>query len=112
KQHALDNLDYYLDQLKASIERNGGHFHIVSTPAEANELILEIANKANCKHVIKSKSMVSEETELAHEMERRGMDVVETDLGEFFVKISHDKPSHIVAPIVHLSKASVGKLFS
>lgn len=112
KQHALDHLDYYLDQMKAAVERNGGHFHLVSTPAEARELILGIAAKAGCKCVIKSKSMVSEEIGLAHEMERRGLDVVETDLGEFIVQISHDKPSHIVAPIVHKDKASVAKLFS
>jgi L-lactate dehydrogenase complex protein LldF len=112
KQHALDNLDYYLDQLKASIERKGGHFHMVSTAEEANALIIDIAKKAGCKRVIKSKSMVSEETELAHELERRGMDVVETDLGEFIVQISHTKPSHIVAPIVHMDKGTVGKLFS
>jgi L-lactate dehydrogenase complex protein LldF len=72
KQHALDHLDYYLEQMKASVERNGGHFHLVSTADEARRLILEIAAKAKCKRVIKSKSMVSEEIELAHEMERRG----------------------------------------
>ncbi|HUB25657.1 MAG TPA: LutB/LldF family L-lactate oxidation iron-sulfur protein [Tepidisphaeraceae bacterium] len=112
KQHALDHLDYYLEQLKSAVERNGGHFHMVSTAEQARELILDIAKKAKCNSVIKSKSMVSEEIELAHEMERRGMDVVETDLGEFIVQISHDKPSHIVAPIVHKDKASVAKLFS
>jgi L-lactate dehydrogenase complex protein LldF len=112
KQHALDNLDYYLDQLRAAIERNGGHFHLVSTGEEARELILDIAKKAGCQRVIKSKSMVSEEIKLAHEMEHRGMKVVETDLGEFIVQISGDTPSHIVAPIVHKDKASVAKLFS
>jgi L-lactate dehydrogenase complex protein LldF len=112
KQHALDHLDFYLEQMKAAVERNDGHFHLVSTATEARELIIKIANDAGCKRVIKSKSMVSEEIELAHELERRGMDVVETDLGEFIVQISHDKPSHIVAPIVHMDKASVAKLFS
>jgi len=112
KQHALDYLDYYLEQLKTSIERNGGHFHLVSTAEEARSLIFQIADKAGCRSVIKSKSMVSEEIELAHAMEHRGMDVVETDLGEFIVQISHDKPSHIVAPIVHKDRASVAKLFS
>jgi L-lactate dehydrogenase complex protein LldF len=112
KQHALDYLDYYLEQLKAAVERNGGHFYLVSTGEEARELIFQIAEQARCKRVIKSKSMVSEEIELAHAMEARGMEVVETDLGEFIVQISHDKPSHIVAPIVHLDKAAVGKMFS
>jgi hypothetical protein len=61
---------------------------------------------------IKSKSMVSEEINLAHALELAGMDVVETDLGEFIVQISHDKPSHLVAPIVHKDRASIAKLFS
>jgi L-lactate dehydrogenase complex protein LldF len=112
KQHALDNLDWYLEQMIAAVERNGGKVHLVSTAEEAREVILAIADKAGCRRVIKSKSMVSEEIGLAHEMERRGMDVVETDLGEFIVQISHDRPSHIVAPIVHRDKAFVARLFS
>jgi L-lactate dehydrogenase complex protein LldF len=112
KQHAIDNLDFYLEQLKAAVERNGGKFHLVATPEEAVRRILEIAANADCHRVIKSKSMVSEEIGLAHEMEARGMDVVETDLGEFIVQISHDTPSHIVAPIVHLKREAVAKLIS
>lgn len=112
KQHAIDHLDYYLEQLKANVEKRGGHVHLVSTGAEARKLILDIATKAKCRRVIKSKSMVSEEIELAHAMEHAGLDVVETDLGEFIVQIGHDRPSHLVAPIVHKDKASIGKLFS
>lgn len=112
KQHALDNLDYYLEQCLAAVERNGGHVHLASTGAEAKRIILDIAKKAGCTRCIKSKSMVSEEIELAHTMEQRGMDVVETDLGEFIVQISKDKPSHLVSPIVHKDRASIAKLFS
>ena len=112
KQHTLDHLDYYLEQLKANVERNGGHVHFASTAADARRIIMGIARKAGCHRVIKSKSMVSEEIELAHHMERAGMDVVETDLGEFIVQIGKDKPSHIVAPIVHMNKAAISKLFS
>src|SRR5205814_2552174 len=72
----------------------------------------ELAVKNDCKRCIKSKSMVSEEIELAHALEHAGMDVVETDLGEFIVQIDHDKPSYLVAPIVHKDKASIAKLFS
>ncbi|HEY7089027.1 MAG TPA: LutB/LldF family L-lactate oxidation iron-sulfur protein [Tepidisphaeraceae bacterium] len=112
KQHTLDNLDYYLEQLKASVERNGGHVHFAADGEEATRIILDIAERAGCTRCIKSKSMVSEEIELAHSMEAAGMDVVETDLGEFIVQISHDKPSHLVAPIVHKTKASIAQLFS
>lgn len=112
KQHALDHLDYYLEQLKANVERNGGHVHFARDGEEATRIILGIAKDAGCTRCIKSKSMVSEEIELAHSLERAGMDVVETDLGEFIVQISHDKPSHLVAPIVHVDRQTVAKLFS
>ncbi|MDP9175268.1 MAG: LutB/LldF family L-lactate oxidation iron-sulfur protein [Planctomycetota bacterium] len=112
KQHALDNLDYYLEQLTAAVERNGGHMHFAANGAEARQIILDIAAKAKCQRLIKSKSMVSEEIELAHYLEKTGMEVVETDLGEFIIQISHDKPSHLVAPIIHKDRASIGRLFS
>jgi L-lactate dehydrogenase complex protein LldF len=112
KQHTLDHLDWYLRQLIEAVERAGGKVHLVSTAEDAREVILQIADRAGCRRVIKSKSMVSEEIGLAAEMQRRGMDVVETDLGEFIAQISHDRPSHIVAPIVHRDKAFVGRLFS
>ena len=112
KQHALDHLDYYLEQTRQNVERNGGHVHFARDGAEATQIILDIARRANVNRCIKSKSMVSEEINLAHALELAGMDVVETDLGEFIVQISHDRPSHLVAPIVHKDRASIAKLFS
>ena len=112
KQHALDHLDYYLDQLIANVERNGGQVHFAADGPHARQIILDIARDAGCSRCIKSKTMVSEEINLAHALELAGMDVVETDLGEFIVQISHDKPSHLVAPIVHKDRASIAKLFS
>ncbi|CAN5601028.1 LutB/LldF family L-lactate oxidation iron-sulfur protein [soil metagenome] len=112
KQHTLDHLDYYLDQFVANVERNGGHVYYAADGAHARKIILDIAARTHATRVIKSKSMVSEEIDLAHAMELAGMDVVETDLGEFIVQISHDKPSHLVAPIVHLNKGQVAKMFS
>jgi len=112
KQHALDNLDYYLEQLHTNVEKNGGHVHYAADAEDARRIILDIAKDHDAKRVIKSKSMVSEEINLAHVMEAAGLDVVETDLGEFIVQISKDKPSHLVAPIVHKDKASIARLFS
>jgi L-lactate dehydrogenase complex protein LldF len=112
KQHALDHLDYYLAQLTANVQRNGGRVHFAHDAAEARKIIVEIARTAGCKSCIKSKSMVSEEIDLVPSLEAAGMDVVETDLGEFIIQISHDRPSHLVAPIVHKDKASIAKLFS
>ena len=112
KQHALDYLDYYLEQLAANVKKNGGHVHFASTGEDARRIILDIIKKAGCSRVIKSKSMVSEEINLAHVMELAGLDVVETDLGEFIVQIGKDKPSHLVAPIVHMDRRSIATLFS
>src|SRR5688572_327013 len=112
KQHALDYLDYYLKQVQENVGKRGGHVHFAANGEEARRIILDIVHKAGCKRVIKSKSMVSEEINLAHVMEAAGLDVVETDLGEFIVQISHDKPSHLVAPIVHMDRQSIAQLFS
>ena len=112
KQHTLDNLDYYLEQLQSNVEKNGGHVHWAADAEDARRIILDIARDHDARRIIKSKSMVSEEINLAHVLEAAGFDVVETDLGEFIVQISKDRPSHLVAPIVHKDKASIAKLFS
>jgi L-lactate dehydrogenase complex protein LldF len=112
KQHALDHLDYYLEQLRENVEKNGGHVHFAADASDARRVILDIAAHHDARRVIKSKSMVSEEINLAQVMERAGLDVVETDLGEFIIQISKDRPSHLVAPIVHKDRASIAKLFS
>jgi L-lactate dehydrogenase complex protein LldF len=112
KQHALDHLDFYLEQLKANVEKNGGQVHFAATAADARGIILDIARTRNLHTCIKSKSMTSEEIELAKAMEHAGLDVVETDLGEFIIQIDEDKPSHIVAPIIHKDLRSIATLFS
>jgi L-lactate dehydrogenase complex protein LldF len=112
KQHTLDNLDYYLDQLKANVTRNGGHVHYAKDGAAARQIIFDIIKRTKSSKIIKSKSMASEEIELTHELERAKLDVVETDLGEFIVQVSHDRPSHLVAPIIHKDRKSIGAVLS
>ena len=63
------------------------------------------------KRVVKSKSMVTEEIELNHALEAAGMRVVETDLGEYVVQLANDRPSHIIAPIIHKTREQVAELF-
>ncbi len=112
KQHTLDHLDYYLEQLQQAVTRAGGKIHFASTADEARRIILEIACQNGCRVCVKSKSMVSEEIELTPVLEKEGLEVWETDLGEFIVQVSHDKPSHIVQPIIHKDKTSIATLFS
>src|SRR5258708_2263107 len=77
KQHALDHLDYYLEQLTTNVQKNGGQVHFATNAAHARRIILDIASKTHATRVIKSKSMVSEEINLAQALEQAGMDVVE-----------------------------------
>src|SRR5436305_4783089 len=74
KQHALDNLDYYLDQLKANVEKNGGHVYFATDAADAKRIITRIVAQTGTKRCIKSKSMVSEEIHLVEALEAAGMD--------------------------------------
>ena len=112
KQHALDHLDYYLKQLVENVENNGGRVHFADDGKQARQIILDILMKADCHSAVKSKSMVSEEIELAHAMEHAGIDVVESDLGEFIVQIGKDKPSHLVTPIIHKDRQSIARMFA
>lgn len=112
KQHALDHLDYYLEQLVANVERRGGRVHFAPDAAAARQIVLDIAQQAGCRSVIKSKSMVSEEIGLLPALVQAGLDVVETDLGEFIIQLAKEKPSHIVGPCIHKDRPCIARLFS
>src|SRR2546423_6933850 len=94
KQHALDHLDYYLDQLVANVERNGGDVHFARDGDEAKRIILHIAPAAGCSRCLKSQTMVSEEINLAHALGLARLDVGGTDPGAFILQSSPDKPPH------------------
>src|SRR5438874_1791890 len=81
KQHALDYLDYYLEQLATNVRKNGGQVHFAATADDAKRIIVDIAARAHCTRCIKSKSMVSEEINLVPALEAAGLAVVETGLG-------------------------------
>jgi len=107
---ALANLADNLERFEAKLIANGAQVHWAGTPAEANAIITTIAKRTATRRAVKSKSMVSEETHLNHALEREGVDVVETDLGEYIVQLRNDRPSHIVAPIIHLTKQDVARV--
>src|SRR5262249_30340044 len=73
-------------------------------------IIVDIATSAGVRRVAKGKSIVSEETHLNGALERAGITVVETDLGEYIVQLAKDRPSHIIAPIVHMTREQVGRV--
>jgi L-lactate dehydrogenase complex protein LldF len=105
--HTLRRLDHYLAQFAASVEARGGTVHWAETAAEACRHVVDIARREGCTLAVKSKSMVSEEVALNHALEAAGVRVVETDLGEWIIQLAADRPSHIIAPIIHRSREQV-----
>jgi len=112
KTEAIDNLDRYLDQFVAQIEAAGTTVHMAADAAEATAIIHEIAVRHGVRQVAKSKSMVSEEIELNQRFAEDGIEVVETDLGEWIVQLRGERPSHMVMPAIHLARQEVGEIFT
>jgi L-lactate dehydrogenase complex protein LldF len=112
KQHTLANLDRYLEQLEASVQKLGGRVHWAATAEDARRIVVEIARAAGCKLAVKSKSMTSEEVHLNPALEAAGLEVVETDFGEFIIQLAKERPSHLVAPAVHHTRESVARVLS
>jgi L-lactate dehydrogenase complex protein LldF len=112
KEHTLAHLDHYLEQLEASIHRRGGHVYWAATAADARNLVVDIARKSGCRHAVKSKSMTSEEVHLNPALEAAGIEVTETDFGEFIIQLAGERPSHLVAPAVHHTRESIARILS
>ncbi len=108
----LAHLDRYLAEFADAFAAIGGTVHFAADAADANAIAVEIARGAAVKRIVKSKSMVTEEIELNHAIEAAGMEVVETDLGEFIVQLAGDTPSHIIAPVLHMTRQEIGRLFA
>ena len=113
RQRALDDLDTWLETFERNAVARGATVLWAETPADINRLVLEIAARHGVRKIIKSKSMVSEESELDHAIEKAGLTVVETDLGEYILQINdYEPPSHIIGPALHKSKDEVAELFA
>lgn len=111
KCHTLSHLDEYLEQFSRNAEKNGTIVHWAADAAEFNEIVLGILREHSVKKIVKSKSMLTEECEMNPFLERNGIEVVETDLGERIIQLKGQKPSHIVMPAIHLNHDDVGELF-
>ena len=110
KMEMLRRLGDSLRQFERRLVENGVHVHWAETGADANRIIVDIARRGGARRVAKGKSMASEETRLNEALEHAGIDVIETDLGEYIVQLAQDRPSHIIAPIVHMTREQVGRL--
>lgn len=109
--HTLSKLDQYLDQFVTSVEANGGHVYFARTADDAVRYVTDLARAKGLKKAVKSKSMISEEIHLNTHLEKAGIEVVETDLGEWVVQLGNDTPSHVIMPIIHKSASQVAELF-
>ncbi|UOQ92910.1 LutB/LldF family L-lactate oxidation iron-sulfur protein [Halobacillus shinanisalinarum] len=112
RQHTMENLDYYLQQLSEKIAELGGHVYFAETAEDANNYVQGVVNEKEAKKVVKSKSMVTEEISLNEALEAEGCEVVESDLGEYILQLDeNDPPSHIVAPALHKNKEQIRDVF-
>ena len=112
KDEVLSDLDRYLEEFVRNAERRSAKVHRARDAAEANSIICGLAKARNARTVVKSKSMTTEEIRLNDALEAAGMQVVETDLGEYIIQLADEPPSHIIAPAIHKTRHQVGELFT
>ncbi|WP_458189848.1 LUD domain-containing protein [Haladaptatus sp. NG-WS-4] len=112
KEDAIERLPDLVEQLRETVEANGGTVYLAHDAADANRYITDLARKRAADRVVKSKSMTTEELDVNDHLEAAGVDVVETDLGEWVLQVADEAPSHLVAPAIHKSRESIAALFN
>lgn len=112
KWEAIEHLDKYLLDFEKKITERGAKVLWAADAKEAQAYIGEICAARNCKTLVKSKSMVTEEIHLNDYLESKGIESVETDLGEYIQQLDGESPYHIVTPAMHKSKEDVARLFA
>ena len=111
KTHTMANLDKYLLEFEKNATEKGITVHFAKDALEHNEIVHKILSSHNVKKLVKSKSMLTEECHLNPYLEERGIEVIDTDLGERIVQLRNEPPSHIVLPAIHLKKSDVSDTF-
>lgn len=111
KENVLSNLDSYLVRFEEETKKNGAQVHWAEDADAFNQIILDIIKENKARKIVKSKSMLTEECGLNHFLEKGGIEIVDTDLGERIIQFRKEPPSHIVLPAIHLKKEEVGELF-
>ncbi len=112
RMQAIKNLDILLEIFAEKVRQNGGHIFFAEDGQAAVNYCLKVARKHNVKQVVKGKSMVTEEIGLNTSLMAAGIEVTETDLGEYIVELAGDHPSHIIAPAILKTRKDIGVLFS
>lgn len=112
KDHTLAHLDQYIEQAEKAITALGGHVHFASDSDDANAIVSRIIRERNVQRIVKSKSMVTEEIHLNPHLEAEGVEVTETDFGEFIIQVAGERPSHIVGPALHKTAEEMAVLLN
>jgi L-lactate dehydrogenase complex protein LldF len=112
KDEVLLHLDHYLEQFVTSAELRGAMVHWARDASEANQIVCRLARERGARNVVKSKSMVTEEIHLNDALQGSGMEVIETDLGEYIIQLAGEAPSHIIVPAIHKTKRQIAELFT
>src|SRR5215216_2648050 len=116
KQETMANLDRYLEQMTDAVEARGGNVFFAESGEDVVRYIGDLARRKGAKVITKSKSMATEEIELNRRLEEDyadlGLEIVETDLGEWIAQLAGDTPSHIVGPILHMNKERITEILS
>lgn len=112
RQHVIDHFDAYIRQAAAAIRNRGGHVHFAADGLEVGQIVRQICEAKAARLLVKSKSMASEEVHLNGVLQAAGMEVVETDLGEYIIQIDGETPSHLIAPAIHKNKEQVARTLS
>lgn len=116
KQETMANLDQYLEQMADAVEARGGNVFFAEDGEDVVTYVAELARRRGARVITKSKSMATEEIELNRRLEEDhadlGLEIVETDLGEWIAQLAGDHPSHIVAPILHMNRHQIAEILS
>ena len=112
RMHTLEHLDIVLEELATKVRARGGHVYFAQTAEDAVRYTLEVAQQHEVRSVVKGKSMTSAEIELDPALHQAGIEVVETDLGEYIIQLADEAPSHIIAPCIHMDREQIGRLFA
>jgi L-lactate dehydrogenase complex protein LldF len=112
KRHTLDNLDYYLELFERNVQARGGKVVFCKDATDVADFVLTLAREKSARLIVKSKSMTTEELDLNERLEHHQLEAVETDLGEYIIQLAHQRPYHIVAPALHMTRYDVAEVFT
>src|SRR6266849_986982 len=112
KKHTIDNLDYYLEQLETNVVAHGGKVVYCQDGQEVADFVLALAKERQARLIVKSKLMTTEEIHFNDRLEHHQLEAVETDLGEYILQLAHQRPYHIVAPALHMTRYDVADIFT